>query len=164
MMAVRLSNYGMRTENEPDHHVESGTSQENWIAGGIAGVIAGVVFGVVMAATPMMENVATLLGMQGPAAGWVIHLIFSVLFAGIYVVIIAQDPVARYGDQPTTGAAIGGMYGIVLWGIGATIVMPVWLAGSLVFVDFELNWLSFVGHLFYGVILGTVYPLLLART
>lgn len=139
------------------------TDQNPWIAGGIAGFFAGSLFGAMMSATTMMENVAALVGQEHVAVGWIVHFSISILVAMLYVGIVSTDQLDRYATQPSTGAGLGIVYGILLWTAGVVFIMPLWLdivtpATPLVP---NLDWMSFVGHLIYGVSLGTLYPLLL---
>lgn len=150
----------MATESKVTAAVELGTDKNHWAIGGVAGFLAGALFGAMMAHTPMMENVAALIGLADPAAGWIIHLVIAIIFALIYVGIVSFEQVSPYANRPSVGSVVGAVYGIVLWIVGATIIMPLWLTGSLVI---DPNWMSFVGHIIYGGVLGVLYPILLTH-
>lgn len=132
------------------------------IAGGIAGFFAGAMFGAMMSATTMMENVAALIGMESLAAGWMLHFLISILVALLYVGLVSNERIARYAARPSTGAGLGVVYGITLWIVGVVYVMPLWLGAVTPATPTvpNLEWMSFVGHLIYGVFLGALYPLL----
>ena len=120
-------------------------------------------FGAMMSAMSMMENIAALVGVESSAAGWIVHFGISILVAMLYVGLMSNGWLARYATRPFTGAGLGVGYGILLWSAGVVFIMPIWL--GLVTPATppvpNLNWMSFVGHLIYGVFLGTLYPILL---
>lgn len=155
----------MATSTEAAHDIDISTGTENWVIGGISGLLAGGVFGGIMSHTPMMENVAALLTLTGAPAGWLFHFIISIVFGVIFAVIVAAGPLPTYAKRASTGAGLGIIYGIVVWVIGAAIVMPLWM-GAVTPAEPpvpNLNWLSFAGHIAYGVVLGAIYPVLLAH-
>jgi uncharacterized membrane protein YagU involved in acid resistance len=140
--------------------VEIGLEMDNWVVGALSGFIGGSLFGAMMAATPMMENVAALFGLAAPSAGWLIHLSISIVFAWGFISVVSLEPLETYAQRPSTGAGMGLVYGVFLWFVAATVLMPLWLTGEL---GIDANFMSFVGHLIYGVVLGAIYPILLAH-
>lgn len=133
------------------------------VTGGIAGFFAGAMFGSMMSATSMMENVAAMIGMESIAAGWIVHFAISIFVALLYVGLVSNDRLGRYANQPSTGAGLGIVYGIILWITGVAFIMPLWLGIVTPATPPvpNVDWMSFVGHLIYGVFLGALYPLLL---
>lgn len=155
----------MATDAETVEIPELGTGRMHWGAGGLAGVLAGVLFGGgVMDPAAMMPTVAALYGADNAIVGWGAHLIHSLVFGLIFVAIVALPAISRYADRPVRGAITGGVYGIAVWAVAAVVVMPLWIgmvtAASPPVPNF--NWLSLVGHVAYGVVLGAFYPVFLA--
>lgn len=139
-----------------------GMDARHWALGGIAGLIAGFVFGAIMSHTEMMEMVAMLLDLEEVWHGWLFHYVISIAFGLIFVPIAAATAVSAWVNRPSRGAVAGGIYGIVAWVVGASIVMPLWM-GAIHDVDPsvpDFNYMSFVGHIAYGVVLGVLYPML----
>ena len=150
----------MATETGRIRQVDLGTEMHNWVIGGISGFIGGSVFGGVMAGTAFMEDVAALFGLQDPAAGWFIHLAFSIVFAWAFVGLVSFEQFSQYAYRPSTGAGLGVVYGVILWFVAATVLFPLWLTGSF---GIDPNFLALVGHVVFGVVMGATYPLLLAH-
>lgn len=136
-----------------------------WVAGGISGFFAGAMFGAMMSATSMMENVAAMIGLESIAAGWIVHFTISIFVALLYVGLVSNNWLGRFANQPSTGAGLGIVYGVILWLTGVVFIMPLWL--SIVTPATppvpNVDWMSFVGHLIYGVFLGALYPLLISH-
>lgn len=155
----------MATTIEEAHDIEITTATENWIIGGVSGLLAGAVFGGIMSHTPMMESVAGLFTLEAVAAGWLLHFVISILFGVVFAGIVSYGPLPAYAKRASTGAGLGIIYGVIVWIVGAAIIMPLWM-GAVAPVDPpvpNLNWLSFAGHLAYGVVLGAIYPVLLSH-
>ncbi len=154
----------MATITEPIDTV-SRSGDESEVAGAIAGFFAGAMFGAMMSTTTMMENVAAMVGMESVAVGWVVHFAVSILVALVYVKVVSIDRLVQYATRPSTGVGLGLGYGIVLWIVGVAFVMPLWLGFVTPATPSvpNVDWMSFVGHLIYGVFLGTLYPLLLSH-
>lgn len=127
------------------------------VDGVIGGLAAGFVFGLMMQAFGMIPMVAMLVGSQALAVGWIVHLVNSAIFGAIYGTF-AGGRSAGVGVQIAMGAG----YGLVLWVVGALLLMPVRL-GMDVFVINETSLRSLMGHLVFGVILGAVVALLARR-
>ena len=150
----------MATETGRHRQVELDTEMHNWVLGGLSGFIGGSLFGALMSATPYMENVAALFGLSTPAAGWIIHLAFSILFAWIFVGVVTLEQFSGYAKRPSTGAGLGVTYGILVWFVAGSVMFPLWLNGSF---SIEPNFLALVGHIVFGAFLGAIYPILLAH-
>jgi hypothetical protein len=150
-----------KTATHEPTSTESPTAIVPWQAGLVGGLAGGLVFGAMMTVmmTPVIEmGIPALYGIEGPAglAGWVIHMsnsaVLGVVFGGL---------VGRIGLKGTGRIAGAGLvYGAVLWIVLAAVVMPIWL-GAVGFPGTpplpNLNPLSLVGHLVYGLVLGVGY-------
>jgi uncharacterized membrane protein YagU involved in acid resistance len=141
--------------------VESQTNHVAWTGGALAGLAGGVVMGAMltMQMTPVIEvAIPSMYGLQGLAAGWVVHLFHSVVLGvGFAAVADALD----FGDSLGRSAALGVGFGVALWVVLAALVMPVWL-GAVGFPKVpplpNFNPMSLVGHVVYGAVLGVVFP------
>ncbi len=138
-------------------------SADQWqavIGGGlIAGVVMGLMIRFVMGIMPL---IGALYGMETALAGWIAHLIHSVVFAALFAAIIAQLGLAGGRSSTWRWLGLGAGYGVLVWLVAAVFVMPVWLslvgaapAGASIP---NINPQSLVGHLVFGVVLGFVYP------
>ncbi|MFB6184825.1 MAG: histidine kinase [Haloarculaceae archaeon] len=150
----------MATETERIRRVDLDTEMHNWVIGGISGFVAGSIFGAMMSGTPYMEDVAALFGLSDPAAGWFIHLAFSIVFAWIFVALASFEQFSRYAHRPSTGAGLGVTYGVLVWFFAGSVMFPLWLTGSF---RIEPNFLTLVGHIVFGAFLGAMYPIVLAH-
>lgn len=155
----------MSTIAKPIDLAASRVEYDLLITGGIAGFIGGAMFGAMMSATSMMENVAAMVGMESIAIGWLVHFGISIFVAVLYVGLVSSSRLRQYATRPSTGAGLGVGYGLALWVVGVVFAMPLWLGITTPMspVVPNLDWMSFVGHLIYGVFLGTLYPLLLTH-
>lgn len=126
-------------------------------AGILGGLIAGVVFGIMMGALGMFPMVGKLIGQETVTAGFVLHLIFSVIIGLIFSVIFGKA-VVNAGQS----AIYGLIYGVAWWILGPLVIMPVWLGMGvqLSAAGAQMALPSLWGHLSYGLILGLLYPTL----
>jgi uncharacterized membrane protein YagU involved in acid resistance len=86
----------------------------------------------------------------------VVHLFNSALFGAVFGLLFA-----RVANRPAVAVALGLVYGVAWWVIGALWIMPVWLGMSEMAFDVGTDqWWSLVGHLAYGLLLGILYVLL----
>lgn len=140
---------------------ESTTTIAPWQAGLVGGLAGGLVFGAMMSAmmTPVMEMaIPALYGIEGPAglAGWVIHMSNSAVLGVVFGILAGSAGLERSGLI----VGVGLVYGAALWIALAAIVMPIWL-GAVGFPATpplpNVNVMSLVGHLAYGLVLGIVY-------
>lgn len=140
---------------------ESTTTIAPWQAGLVGGLAGGLVFGAMMSAmmTPVMEMaIPALYGIEGPAglAGWVIHMSNSAVLGVVFGILAGSTGLERSGLI----VGVGLVYGAALWIALAAIVMPIWL-GAVGFPGTpplpNVNVMSLVGHLAYGLVLGIVY-------
>lgn len=98
------------------------TSVGDGVVGGLTG---GVVFGL-MQAFDMTPIVVMLVGSEAVAVGWLVHLLSSVIFGAVYGPVAGARPMAA-GMQLAMGAA----HGLVLWVVGALLLMPALLGKNL---------------------------------
>ena len=101
-------------------------------AGAVGGLIAGVIFGTLMqmmtsptpmgGRMPMIMMMAQVVRSDGLVGGWIYLLVNSVVFGGIFGSVLG-DRAARMSG----GLAWGALYGVLLWFLGALILMPVLL-------------------------------------
>ena len=100
-----------------------------------AGVIGGVPFGVLLQGIDLTPMVAMLVGSKSLAVGWLMHLAISAL--------------------------IGAGFGVVLWVLGALLIVPAKLGMTdMVFHVGRTQWQSPMGYLIYGLLLGLTFGLL----
>jgi uncharacterized membrane protein YagU involved in acid resistance len=120
------------------------------MAGAAAGVIAGIPLGIIMQARDMMPMVGDLIGQASVGVGWLVHLFNSALFGAIFALLFA-----RWFAKPAVTIALGLLYGLAWWVLGALLIMPAWLGmDEMIFVVNTNAWWSLLGHLIYGLILG----------
>ena len=152
----------MSTQTETSTATAAESHPGNWKAGVIGGLAGGLVFGVMM--TLMMTNIMemaipVMYGIEGPAGevGWVIHMAHSAVLGVVFAAIIGVAGLSGESGQKQVGAGI--VYGIVLWLVLATFVMPAWVGamGPMNPPVPDFNPMSGVGHVVYGAILGGVY-------
>jgi uncharacterized membrane protein YagU involved in acid resistance len=112
-----------------------------------------------MHAREMMPMVADLIGSQSIGVGWLVHLFNSALFGAIFALLFF-----RWISKPGPAMGIGLFYGLAWWVVGALWIMPAWLDMSEMIFEVNDNaWWSLVGHLLFGLILGTIYVVLRPR-
>lgn len=139
--------------------VELGTGRNHWVAAIVTGLIATIVFGVLaMVMMPdMMGMIGAMFGFEGNVAvGWAAHLFHGTVFGLMYAAIVSLDQLRAYASRVAYGAGLGLVYGILIWVVSASIVMPVWLGMAEMAPVFDP--MSLVGHIVYAVILGAGIP------
>ncbi len=124
------------------------------VAGGLAG---GVVFGMLMQMMEMMPMVASLVGSESVAVGWLTHLAISAFIGAVFALLLA--PMATGLSR---AIEIGVGYGIAWWVLGALVLMPARLGMDLFMLN-TMTGRSLMGHVIYGAILGAFYALLAPR-
>ena len=128
-------------------------------AGAVAGVGGGLVFGVMMGMMGMLPMVGVLVGQQNALVGLVVHLLISAFIGATYGFIATRLPLSM-----AVSTIAGGVYGIVWWVLGALIMMPLMLGMSqMVFVIGGPQWMSLLGHLIFGVVMGALFVPLAKR-
>jgi hypothetical protein len=132
----------------------AGASVPAGILGGLAG---GVIFGMMMQIMGMIPMIAMLVGSESVALGWIIHLGISAFVGATFALLLG-----RRANKPGVAAALGLGYGAVWWVLGPLLIMPAKL-GMPTFMFNDMTTKSLVGHLIYGVVLGTTYALVKPR-
>ncbi len=123
------------------------------LAGVLAGVGGGLVFGAMMASQGMLPMVAMLVGSQNQLIGFVVHMVISGVIGAIYGIVAVRLPL-----NYTMGILAGAVYGVLWWVLGALVLMPLILGMSAMILQVgPLQWMSLMGHLIYGVIVGLLY-------
>lgn len=152
----------MSTETATTASTASNTNAGNWRAGVSGGLAGGIVFGAVM--TVMMRNIMetaipVMYGLATPngVAGWIIHMSHSAVLGVVFASVVGAAGLAGRSGQIQVGAGV--VYGLVLWVVLATFVMPAWVgtAGPMSPPVPDVNPMSAVGHAVYGAVLGGVY-------
>lgn len=148
--------------------------QNKVVAGALAGLISGIVFGVMMQMmqaptpegmkVPMMAMVAQVVGSSSLVVGWIYHLFNSAVIGAIFGWLLG----ARTADRMGNALVLGAGYGVIWWLLGALILMPLAL-GMPAFAPLRMKPMhpvamgSLMGHLLYGVVLGTSFVWLRGR-
>jgi hypothetical protein len=127
------------------------------LAGIVGGLVGGIAFGVLMQVMGMIPMVAMLVGSDSVPIGWLVHLAISAGIGASFGLLLGA---AATGAGRAIG--LGAVYGMVWWVLGGLLIMPAWL-GMPVFTFSTAAWMSLVGHLGYGVLLGAAYALVRPR-
>lgn len=139
---------------------QTSTSVSNLaIKGALAGLAGGLVFGLMMAMMNMLPMIGMLVRQESAVAGFIVHMLISAFIGAVYGVVISRFP------NTATVAAVGGLVnGVVWWVLGALIMMPLMLGMSnMVFVVGQMQWMSLLGHIIYGLITAFVFMYLVTR-
>lgn len=125
-----------------------------------AGLAGGLVFTGVMVLVGALPTIARIAGMQGAAAGLVVHLVIAQFIGVSYAVFFR-----RRSFDLASGIGWGMSYGFLWWVLGGLTLLPIltgavpqWSAAGV-----AAAFPSLVGHLGYGAVLGAVYYLLESR-
>lgn len=143
------------------------TSLDTWSSAVLAGMLAGVAMGVPMQyGMGIMDVVGALYGSQDVATGWAAHMFHSVVFALAFAGLVSLPRLRDRAHEVRTALPLALGYGVVLWIFGAVLAMPLWLeAAGLPNPGVpNLNPMSLMGHLVYGVVLGVSFPGVLRLT
>ena len=123
------------------------------LSGVIAGLVGGLVFGMMMAMMSMLPMVAGLIGSDNVVVGFMVHMVISAVIGASYGFIAPRLPSSW---MMTIGAGI--VYGVIWWVLGALVIMPLALGmGQMVLQIGDMQWLSLMGHIIFGVIMAAVY-------
>lgn len=134
------------------------------------GVVAGLAAGLVMASLMVWQTpdaidtaIPALYGQEGAAVGLFAHLSHSAIFGVLFAAIVVFGRLSKYASRPLTGAAMGLAFGLVLWIVGAELLMPVWLdavGAATVPAIFSFDLIGGITHAVFGIVLGAVFPYL----
>ncbi|MDJ1431470.1 DUF6789 family protein [Halostagnicola sp. A-GB9-2] len=142
------------------------TRVEAWQAGLIGGLIGGIIFGVMMTMQMEMVMEMAIPGMYGLgpslAVGWAIHVFHSIVLGVVFGLLLQTTGLGDRLDSNLAIAVAGLAYGIVLWVVLASFVMPAWVGAMTEMAPPVPDWngQSLMGHAVYGVVLGLVYAVL----
>ena len=128
------------------------------LAGLVGGVAGGIVFGTLMHTMGMLGMVAGLVGAEGAAAGWTVHLVISAAIGLGYAVTFGG---LRAGVGANAG--LGLVYGAMWWVLGPLLLMPLMMGIDAFPPIGEDQMMSLVGHLAYGLVLGLAFAVVRDR-
>ena len=123
----------------------------------------GVVFGAMMGMMGMLPMIGQMVGSPTAAAGFATHLLISASIGGSFGFLFH-----RFVSGTGSGLGYGAAYGALWWFLGPLTLMPFFMGMGL-----GVNWnataaaamsASLVGHLIYGLILGSTYAWIESRT
>lgn len=127
------------------------------VLGGLAGIVGGWAFGKWMAQVNFFPLIAELVDSQSRHVGMTLHFIIAVIIGATFGLLFQRD-VLGYGS--CMGWGLG--YGMFWWFLGPLTIMPLWLGKPLDWSVGHADALfgSLIGHIIYGVILGSIYATL----
>lgn len=128
--------------------------------GALAGGVGGLLFTVVMAQIGFFPTVARLVGAGSAAAGFVVHLLISLIIGASYGLLFR-----RQTHDTASALGWGTAYGFLWWVLGMLTLLPVFLGGDPTWQADQVarTFPSLVGHLAYGTGLGLTFYLLEIR-
>lgn len=125
----------------------------------LAGLLGGVAMGLFyQSTTGLLPVIGSLYGVSSPLVGWITHLFHSAVFGLLFAAVCVVSRVQAIGSGPTRAALLGSSWGVTLWIVGASVIMPVWLGligASAGRPQFSV--LGILGHVLWGVVVGLVY-------
>lgn len=135
----------------------------------VAGLVAGAVFGVaIQYAIMRMGAIGALYNWGEPsiAIGWFAHVVHSAIFGFVFGLITEQRPFHGWMRRGyPTAIAVGLGFTTILYVVNIGLIWPNWLtavgfegASTLPVPFFPVR--PLLGHLLFGVILGTVFHVL----
>jgi uncharacterized membrane protein YagU involved in acid resistance len=129
-------------------------------SGAIAGLAGGAVFGMMMGMMGMLPMVGMLVGQENAVIGFILHMGISAFIGVVYGLVAG-----KFTRNGTTALIGGTLNGIFWWVLGALILMPLMLGMTdMLFVVGQTQWLSLMGHIFYGLVTSFVLIPLLKRS
>lgn len=134
-----------------------------WVGSVIGGLLGGLLFGVIMQfVMSAITTVGALYGIESVTGGWVFHLFHAGVFGLAFGIVVTTPAVRSRIPDPGTMLFLGAVWGLLLWLVAASVVMPFWLGGvtelSPAVPNVDLQ--SGVGHLIYGLTLAGVLAVL----
>lgn len=134
----------------------------------VPAVLGSIAFGIVMSLTLGQVLFSAIPGMYGLTdisatgavlVGWAVHISHGTVLGLGFGLAVTLFPAC--GRTLKLGLGAGVAYGILLWLVLATFVMPAWVGATTAMsppVPDVQPW-SFVGHVLYGAFLGLLIPL-----
>lgn len=154
----------MSTTTDVVDDVRSDTDLVRW--GALAGLVAGLAFGLLIQfRLQSMTAVGAMytLGEPSVTAGWVAHVVHSVVFGALFGLVVDREPLDRYVGTYTGGIGLAVGYAVVLWAVNIVFVWPLWLNNVGFGAELPLPnvaTMPLVGHVVYGTLLGLVVAVL----
>lgn len=139
-------------ESADELHAAAGSFGRRLVHGGVAGLAGGLIFGMLMGMMGMLPMIASLVGSSSAAVGGVVHMVISLGFGAVFGVAIGS---ARTWPLLAWGAG----YGVLLWIVGAQLIMPA-MMGMPLFAMTTTAMMSLMGHVIYGLVAAVVLRLL----
>lgn len=147
-----------------------GSAARRWGGGAVAGLAGGVVMGVILHLVELMPLIGAMFGSRTYLAGWIGHLLISVVFGLGFVWLVSLPFVRDFTDTFGGTVGIGIVYGAMLQIFSGGVVLPL-IVGAIGSGDLPLPLLPIpgivevltlplavgLGHLLYGTLLGVVY-------
>ena len=141
----------MASASAISHHTTGTGIGRRAVAGTVGGIAGGIVFGILMAMMGMLPVIASMVGSDSAVVGFGVHLMISI---GIGLGLTVP-----FGNRLLTGyargALVGLVYGAIWWVLGPLLIMPAMMGMPLFAIDGGA-WMSLMGHMIYGIILGLV--------
>lgn len=130
-----------------------------WL-GAAAGIIGGIPFGIMMALMGMMPMIGMLVRVESALVGALVHALISAITGAIYGFFAVRF------QQSWGNAVLGGLvYGVIWWVLGALILMPALLGMfEMIFAIGQMQWMSLLGHIIFGVVLALSFAWLYRRS
>ena len=127
--------------------------------GALAGIIGGIPFGIMMGMMGMMPMIGMLVRVENAFVGVLVHAAISAITGAIYGFFAVRFPLTW------RNAVLGGLiYGVIWWVLGALILMPALLGMfEMIFVIQQMQWMSLLGHIIFGVVLALSFVWLYRR-
>lgn len=156
----------MASETATSTDTPTATEITFWQAGLVGGIGGGLIFGVMMTTQMGMIIEMAIPGMYGLgpslAIGWAIHMFHSAVLGVVFAFIANATGLGERLDSAPAIAGVGLVYGIVLWIILASFVMPAWVGTMTEMAPPVPDWniQSLMGHAVYGVVAGAIYAAL----
>lgn len=124
--------------------------------GTLSGLGGGLAFGVLMGMQGMLPMVGMLVGADNAIIGLIVHLLISIGIGVSYGILSLPMPIS-VGLHLLSGIT----YGVVWWVLGALFLMPLMMGmDDMIFVIGDMQWMSLIGHIIFGAVMGILFGLL----
>jgi uncharacterized membrane protein YagU involved in acid resistance len=124
------------------------------ILGACAGVAGGLVFGAAMASYGQLPTVASIVRVDSPTVGFVVHMVIAAVVGAGFALLVANQ-------RTRTSETIfwGLIYGAFWWFLGPQTLLPLLLGKPVAWDLLSAQALlpSLIGHLFYGATTALVF-------
>lgn len=121
--------------------------------GSIGGIAGGILFGIIMQTTGQLEMLSAMMGFSGLLAGWIIHLMISIVFGAGFGLLAL-----RFSSL----VSLTVLYSVLIWVIGPLVMMPLLMGqGTALLQAFApAQLMGLATHFFYTAVVAVVYTLL----